>query len=324
MAVVLVFVALLGGALLSLAVGALSIPFRQVLEAIVGSADTPEHAVLWDGRIPRTVLAVVAGSALGVAGALIQAITRNPLADPGVLGVNAGAAFAVVLAVGFLGLTSPAQYLWFAFAGALVVSIGVYLVGGGGRGRVDPIRLTLAGVALGAVLTGVASGLSLLRPQAFDRLRSWTIGTVDIRSLEPTLQIAPFVVLGLLLALAAGPRLNAVSLGDDQATALGVNVMRTRVMSVVAITLLAGAATTAAGSIAFVGLMVPHVARWIAGPDQRWIIALSALLGPVLMLFADVLGRVVAPGEMPVGVVTAFVGAPVLVALARRRKVVRL
>lgn len=323
-AVAVLAVLLVCGVILSLAIGAKSIPIETVLEAVISRGPSADHATIWDGRMPRTALAVVAGIALAVAGALMQAITRNPLADPGVLGVNAGAAFAVVIAVGFLGWTAPLQYIWFSFAGALAVALMVYYVGTGGRSNVDPVRLTLAGVALGAVLTGIGEGLALLRPQAFDRMRVWMIGSVDIRSFEPTLWILPFVAAGLLLALGAGSPLNAIALGDDQAASLGVDVSRTRIACVAAITLLAGSATAAAGSIAFVGLMIPHAARWVSGPDQRWIIALSALMGPILMLYADVLGRVIVAGEMPVGVVTALVGAPVLIMLARRRRVAHL
>ena len=318
-AVVLVAVLLLA-ALLSLSVGARAIPVSTVLDALFSHDASPDHAVVWDGRVPRTALGVVAGLALGVAGALIQGITRNPLADPGVLGVNAGAAFAVVLAVGFLGIDSSLGYIWFAFLGALLATVAVYLVGTGGRHDIDPIRLTLAGVALGAVLTGVGSGLALLRPEAFDQLRTWTIGTLDIRSLTPTWTILPFVLVGLALAIACGRGLNAVALGDDLARSLGVSATRTRVCCLLAITLLAGSATAAAGSIGFIGLMVPHAARRICGPDQRWIIVLSALIAPVILLLADVLGRVIIAGEMQVGIVTAFIGAPVLIALARRRR----
>lgn len=320
---VLVAVALLAASVLSLAIGAQRLPLATVIDAITHRTGSVEHAIIWDGRVPRTILAIVAGAAFGVAGALMQAVSRNPLADPGVLGVNAGASFAIVIAVGFLGVDTIAGFVWFAFAGALVVALAVYLIGTGGR-RVDPVRLTLTGVALGAVLTGIGSGIALLRPEAFDRLRSWTIGTVDVRSLEPTWTIAPFVIIGLLLALLSSRGLNAVALGDDLASSLGVAVVRTRVASIIAITLLAGSATAAAGSIAFVGLMVPHAARWVAGPDQRWIIALSALLAPTLMLVADVIGRVATAGELPVGIVTAFVGAPMLIALARRRRVAHL
>lgn len=322
-AVVLLLIALVLASALSLTIGAQPIALGTVFDALVARNDSLEHAIIWDGRIPRTMLAIVAGIAFGVAGALMQALSRNPLADPGVLGVNAGAALAIVIAAGFLGVGSITGFVWFAFAGALIVSALVYLIGTAGR-RVDPVRLTLTGVALGSVLTGVGSGIALLRPEAFDRLRGWTIGTVDVRTMQPTWTILPFVLIGLVAALLASRGLNAVALGDDLAAALGVGILRTRAASIMAITLLAGSATAAAGSIAFVGLMVPHAARWITGPDQRWIIALSALVGPVLMLVSDVIGRVATAGELPVGIVTAFVGAPMLIALARRRKVVNL
>jgi iron complex transport system permease protein len=186
---------------------------------------------------------------------------------------------------------------------------------------VNPVRLTLAGVALGAVLTGVGSGLTLLNPKAFDHLRSWSVGSLDIRSMDTVVAVAPFMAVGLVVALFAARGMNAVALGEDLATALGSSVNRTRILGVVAITLLSGSATAAAGAIGFVGLTVPHVARWIVGPDQRWILAATLVLSPILLLVADVVGRVAVPGELQVGVVTAFIGAPVLIALARRRKV---
>lgn len=299
-------------------------PPLRVFEALVDPGPTADHATVWDGRVPRTLLGLVAGMALGVAGALIQGLTRNPLADPGILGVNAGAAFFVVLAVGFLGIASISGYIWFAFLGALVASVAVYVIGTGGRREVNPMRLTLAGVALGAVLTGIASGIALLRPEAFAHMRAWNVGSLDVRSLDPLTTILPFVLTGLVLAAAAGRGLDALAMGKDVAASLGSNVLTTRVLSVVAVTLLAGAATAATGAIAFVGLMIPHVARWICGPDQRWIIAFTVVLAPILLLSADIIGRIAVPGEMQAGVVTAFVGAPFLVALARRRRVIAL
>lgn len=311
-------------ALLSLMIGARSIPAATVVEAIVDRQPTPEHAAIWDGRIPRTLLGLAAGGALGVAGALIQGLTRNPLADPGILGVNAGAAFFVVLAVGFGHVASIAGYIWFAFAGALAAAVGVYVIGTGGRRDVDPLRLTLAGVALGAVLTGMGTGIALLRPEAFAHLSAWHVGSLDVRSLQPLTTILPFVLLGLALAGVAGRGLDALAMGEDVARSLGSHVLATRLCAVAAITLLAGAATAAAGAIAFVGLMIPHLARRIVGPDQRWIIAYTVVLAPILLLVADILGRVLVPGEMAAGVVTAFVGAPFLVAIARRRRVIAL
>ncbi|MDO6142192.1 iron chelate uptake ABC transporter family permease subunit [Paenarthrobacter aurescens] len=312
---------LLGAMILSLGVGAKFIPATTVLEAFTNPLDTADHAIILQTRLPRTLMGIAVGISLGVAGALIQAITRNPLADPGILGVNAGASFAMVIAIGVFGIGSLSGYIWFAFIGAILTTAAVYLIGTSGRNEVNPIRLTLAGVALGAVLTGIGSGLTLLNPKAFDHLRSWSIGSLDTRSMESVLTVAPFMAAGLIIALFCVSGLNAVALGDDLATSLGANVNRTRILGVVAITLLSGAATAGAGAIGFVGLMIPHVARWIVGPDQRWILASTVLLAPILLLVSDVVGRIAAPGELPVGVVTAFIGAPVLIALARRRKV---
>lgn len=218
------------------------------------------------------------------------------------------------------GVGSISGYVWFAFAGALVVTVMVYVIGTAGRGAATPVRLTLAGVALGAVLTGMTTALILIDPETFDQMRHWNAGSFAARDLAVLSPVVPFFVVGLLLAAIAARPLNAVALGDDLAAALGTHVVRTRVIVVVAVTLLAGGATAIAGPIAFVGLMVPHVARWIVGPDQRWILAYTIVLAPVMILVSDVIGRVVVrPGEIPVGIVTAFVGAPVLIALVRRK-----
>lgn len=308
--------------LASIAVGSKDIPISTVLDALFAYDDSDDHAIIQALRVPRTLMGLTVGIALGMAGALIQALTRNPLADPGILGVNAGAAFFVVLAVGLFGLTSIQSYIWFAFLGAIVTTVLVYAVGSAGRGGATPVRLTLAGVAIGAVLTGISSGITLLNPTTFDRMRQWGAGSLVAPGYETLWAVLPFIVIGLAIAMLVARSLNAVALGDDLAAALGANLMRTRAFVVVATTLLAGAATAAAGPIGFVGLMVPHVARWIVGPDQRWIFLFTAVLAPVLLLTADIVGRLVMrPGELQVGIVTAFVGAPVLILLARRRKV---
>ena len=307
--------------MLSIAIGAKDVPFSTVWDALWSYDNSGDHIIVRDLRIPRTILGLIVGVALGIGGALIQAITRNPLADPGILGVNAGAAFAVALAVGVFGVASIWAYIWFAFAGAVVVMVFVYALGSIGRGGATPIRLTLAGVAIGAVLTGITSGLILLDPEAFDQMRFWNAGSIAGRGLEVSGAVAPFVVAGLVLAFVIARPLNAVAMGDDLARSLGANVARTRVIGVIAVTLLCGAATAAAGPISFLGLMVPHVARWIVGPDQRWILAYTLVGGPIVLLLSDVIGRVIIrPGEMQVGIVTAFVGAPVLIFLVRRGK----
>jgi iron complex transport system permease protein len=251
----------------------------------------------------------------------MQSFSRNPLADPGILGVNAGAAFAVALTVAVLGIQSSLLLIWPAFLGALVVTVAVALVGSSGRGPADPIRLTLAGVAVGAVLSGITSGMMLSDPDAFDLMRGWNAGSLLGRGLDIILPVVPFIAAGLAVAFVLGRALNALALGDDLARAQGIPVGAVRVASIGAITVLAGAATALVGPLSFVGLMVPHVVRWIVGPDQRRILPLSALAAPIVVLIADVLGRVIiAPAEVPAGIVTAFVGAPVLIALARRRK----
>ena len=318
----LVAIALLGIAvLLSIAIGAKDIHLFVVWNALWHPRPVSDDYVVRSLRVPRTIIAVLVGAALGVSGALIQALTRNPLADPGILGVNAGAAFAVSLGVSAFGIGSISGYLWFAFAGALLVTVAVYLIGAAGRGGADPVRLVLAGVAVGAVLAGITTGLTLANPRAFDQMRSWNAGSVVGRGLDVGWPVLPFLAVGLLLAAVCARPLNAIALGDDLARSLGANVVRTRVIVVVAVTLLAGGATAIAGPIAFVGLMVPHVARWIVGPDQRWILAYTVVFAPILLLVSDVVGRVLMrPGEIPVGIVTAFVGAPVLIAMIRRTK----
>lgn len=311
--------------LLSVAVGSKNIPLSTVLESLVDNTGRGDAYVIWSMRMPRTAVALAVGIALGVAGALIQALTRNPLADPGILGVNAGAAFFVTLGVGVFGAATIEDYVWFAFLGALVVTVAVYLIGSAGRAGADPIHLVLAGVAIGAVLDGIVTAMILTDPQTFDQLRGWNAGSVVGRGWDMLLPVLPFLVVGVLIALAVAGSLNAIALGDDLARTLGANITRTRVLVVVAVTLLAGGATAIAGPIGFVGLMVPHVARWIVGPDQKWILGYTIVLAPTLVLAADILGRVlIRPGEFPVGIVTAFVGAPVLIVLVRRRKAVGL
>lgn len=319
---VLALAAFAAACVVSILVGSKTLSFDELVHAFTAYSGTPADQIVVELRVSRTIVGIIVGAALGVAGALIQALTRNPLGDPGILGVNAGASFFVAIAVGFFGIGTAAGYLWFAFAGALVATVVVYLIGATGRRGIDTLRMTLAGVAVGAVLTGITTAMMLLDPITFNKLRGWDAGTFVERGTDVFLPALPFVVIGLVIALVVAPPLNALGLGDDLASSLGARVVSTRVLTVVAITLLAGAATAVAGPILFVGLMVPHVARWIVGPDQRWIMPYSLLLAPTLLLVSDVIGRVVlAPGEVPVGIVTAFVGAPVLIYLVRRTRV---
>lgn len=272
-------------------------------------------------RIPRTLLGILVGVALGVAGALMQGHTRNPLADPGLLGVNAGAAFLVVVGIYALGMTSLFSYVWFAFAGAFAASVLVFLLGSLGRGGPTPVTLALAGVALAALLQALTSALVLSDTQTLDAYRFWAVGAIAGRDTSITVQVAPFLAAGLILAVANAPGLNLLSLGEDVARGLGQRVVLTRCTGLAAITLLTGAAVAACGPMWFLGLVAPHVARAFTGPDYRWLLPASGLAGAVLLLVADVIGRlVVRPGELQVGIVLALIGAPFFIALVRRRR----
>jgi len=318
--------ALLGFAiLLSLAVGARSIPLHEVVDALLGRTATENAAVVTDVRLPRTMLGVLVGIALGLAGALMQGLTRNPLADPGLLGVNAGASAAVITALGFFGITGSTGYVWFAFAGAAIASVLVYGIGSMGRGGATPVRLALAGTALTAAFIAYTYAVALTDPLLLQRYNQWSVGSLSGRGTDELWLALPCVALGALICVGLARTLNALALGDDSARALGAHAGRARIAGACSITLLAGAATAAAGPISFVGLTVPHVARAITGTDQRWVLAYSAVLGGALVLLADVLGRVVArPSEVQVGVVLAVVGVPVFIAIVRRRRIAEL
>lgn len=301
---------------LSLAVGARSLPLAEVWHGLL-SEDSPAYAIVRQMRLPRTLLGLLVGAALGVAGALMQSVTRNPVADPGLLGVNAGAAAAVVTAIALFGVTSPRSYIWFAFLGAVAVTALVWTVSGGRAAT--PVRLVLAGAALNAALYAYVTAVEVLDTATLDRVRFWTVGSLAAAQPRTVTAILPFIAVGLLLSLALTRPLNALALGDDSARSLGAHPVRIRLLSIVAITLLCGAATAACGPISFVGLLVPHLARLWTGPDLRWSVPYSALLGPITLLGADVFGRVAArPGEIQVGVATAVLGGLFFVWAVRR------
>jgi len=314
------------GSLMSLAVGAKAIGWTTVIDAFASfdAADT-DHLIVRELRLPRTLLAVLVGASLGTAGALMQGVTRNPLADPGLLGVNAGASFAVVLAIWTFGISSVGGLVWFAFVGAALASIAVYALGSAGRGGATPVRLALAGAALAALLFALTRAVTLLDQATLDQFRFWAVGSLAGRSDGIAGQIVGFVAVGLVLAIAVARQLDALVLGEDAARALGVRVNLTRVTSALAITLLCGSAVAAAGPIAFVGLVVPHVVRVVFGPDQRWLLPTSALAGAALLLWCDTIGRVAArPGEVQVGIMTAAIGGPAFVLLVRRTRMAQL
>ncbi|MDX6744038.1 iron ABC transporter permease [Actinocorallia sp. A-T 12471] len=309
---------------LSLAVGARDLPLHTVWDALRADDGSEAAHIVRHLRLPRTLLAVLVGAGLGLAGALMQALTRNPLADPGLLGVEIGAAMAVVVAISLLGITQAWVYVWFALAGSAVASVVVYLLGASGR-AVNPERMVLAGAAVSAALTACVAALLLLDGQAFDKYRFWVVGSLAGRELSLLWEVGPFIASGALIAFGLGRGLNALALGEETGKALGVPAGQVRVAGALAVTLLCGGATAIAGPIGFVGLAVPHMARLVTGPDNRWVLPYSAVLAALLIVAADVLGRIVAaPTEVEVGVVMAFLGAPVFIALCRRRRIAQL
>lgn len=315
-------VLLIGAAAASLFWGSNPLPAAVVWHTLTApdQAEPTAAAVVLQGRVPRTVLVIVVGAALGVAGALIQALTRNPLADPGVLGINAGAALAVVGSVALFGRADIHFYLWFSFLGAALAAAGVYLLGG--LAAATPLRLALAGVAISMAISSLVQLVITGNQNAFNEFRLWAAGSMENRGWPVVTAVLLPILIGLLVAVLVAPGLNALALGDEAGSALGVNVPRVRLLVIIAVTLLAGAATAAVGPIMFVGLGVPYLARAICGPDQRWVVPLAALAAPVVMLGADIFARlIVAPQEVQTGIITALIGGPVFIALVRRRRI---
>lgn len=314
---------LLIAVLLSLAVGSRQIAPGEVVQALLHGGSSDDAQVVRALRVPRTVIGVLAGAALAVAGTVMQGITRNPIAEPGILGVSQGASVGVVCAIAFLGVHTLTGYVWFAFVGAAVAAVAVYAVASGGYRGASPVKLALAGAAMNAFLASVVSGIVTTDAHALDEFRFWQVGSISGRGSDVIGQIWPFVAAGLLLVAAMARGLDALALGDDAAKGLGHNVALLRVLGAVGATVLTGAAVAAVGPIAFTGLAVPHIARALVGAAHRWVLPVAALLGPVMILASDVLGRIVfPPSEVPVAVMTALLGVPFLIALVRRRTVV--
>lgn len=312
-------------ALLSLALGSRDIAPFEVLGVLTDPTAGADATVIREMRLPRTLLAIAVGAALAVSGAILQGLARNPLADPGILGINSGAAVAVVTTAFVFGSMPIAGTVWFAFLGAGVSTVAVYVIASVGREGATPVKLALAGVCLTALCGSVTSALVLADPDALEELRMWQVGALGGRYFPVLTQVLPFLAVGLIAALFAGRMLNLLSLGDELARGLGLRTGAARAALFVIVAVLCGAATAACGPIVFVGLMVPHAARLITGPDYRWILAYSALLGPLLLLGADIVGRLVLPGgEIPVGVVIGVLGAPAFILLVRFRRLVEI
>jgi len=308
--------------LASVMVGASSIAPGTVLTAFLhfDPADT-QHLVIVEKRLPRTLIGLLVGIALGLAGTAAQGLTRNPIADPGILGVSFGASLFVVLGISIVGVSSLSGYVWFAFAGAAIASVLVFSVASLGRDGATPVKLALVGSAVSAACGSLITAIVLSDTQVLNSVRFWQVGAIAGRGYDVLWQMLPTFLIGAILALVLGRQLNGLALGDDVARGLGQRIGVTRLLGAAAIVLLCGSATAAAGPIAFVGLAVPHIVRVFTGSDYRRVLLVSAIVGPIMLIACDILGRVIAPpGELEVGIVTAFVGAPFFIALVRRRK----
>lgn len=308
--------------LASLAWGSKNVGFSEAINALLNSNDASFAALVVRERIPRTIFGIMAGASLGISGALMQSITRNPMADPSILGVNTGASLFVVIGIAFFNINSANQYIWLALAGAGITAVVVYFIGSIGNGGTTPIKLALAGAATSAVLTSLVSAIILPRSDAMDKFRFWQVGSIGGANWDSIKLILPFVIVGLIISIASTPALNVLALGDDVATGLGVNIGVIRIICAVAGVILSGATTAIAGPIAFIGLMIPHTIRLIFGSNLNGIVPLSAIGGAALLIISDVIGRVIgSPGEVQVGIITAFIGAPILIMIARKAKV---
>ncbi len=312
--------------ILSLCLGARSIPLSTVWDALFHyNPAVPEQGIIRESRVLRTAIGVLAGAALALAGALTQTITRNPLADPGLLGINAGSALAIVIGITVFGVSGFSPQLWLSFLGAGLAGVAVFAIGGRGAGMSSPVRLALGGAALTAVLGSLTTALLLLNPEALSTFRFWLAGSLIARAQAPLFALAAAGVLAVLIAAMVTRSLGALALGDDSAASLGTHPGRSRALVMVAVTLLAGLATAIAGPIAFIGLAVPHLVRGVTGARLGWLFALSVPVGAAVILLCDVAGRLIArPGEVPVGVTTALLGGAVLALMARKLTVVTL
>lgn len=306
---------------LSLAVGARFVPLGEVVLSLFGTGDQNVLNIVGELRVTRTVNAVICGVALGAAGVLMQALTRNPIADPGMLGVSAGASFGVVAGMSVLGALGVGGTIWLALAGAALASAVIFWFSGTRFASGSPVRLILAGVAFSAILAGLSQAIVLTDETVLDAFRFWRVGSLTARPVEEALPLVVFIIVGVILALLLGPALNLMALGDDSAIALGVKPGVVRAFVLLAVTLLCGTATAIAGPIAFVGLVIPHLLRRLVGPDLRIVLPLSLLAAPAMLLLADTLGRVIGGGgEVQVGIVTALIGGPLLIAFVVGRR----
>ncbi|MDX0559223.1 iron chelate uptake ABC transporter family permease subunit [Sinorhizobium medicae] len=303
----------------SLTIGTTAIPLGDALRAIISEGTSHQDVVISTIRLPRVLTAIIVGSTLGVAGALMQAVTNNPLASPDLLGISAGAAFAVVISIVFFDAQSPLVFLWFAFGGAAVAGILVYMVASTGVSGVTPVKLALSGAVLSVFLGSVSASLLIFDMKAIDIIRLWSVGSLTGKDMAAVAAVAPFALAGVAATLLLAREVSTLSLGADVAQAVGQNVLLWRLVSGALVVLMAGSSVALAGPIGFVGLVVPHVVRLSLGTDYRWILPFCAISGALLVVMADGLQRSLTGIDVPVGVTLALVGAPFFIWLARLR-----
>lgn len=313
-------VLLMGCLLLSITLGAADIDLGTVWKALTAFDGSTNHLIITTVRLPRALIALVVGAALAVAGSLMQGLTRNDLADPGILGISAGAALAVVITTFLIGTTSVQIYTLVAFAGGAIAAIAVYTLGSVGRGGMTPLKLVLAGAVLAYLLSALTTGILILNQRTLDEVRFWLAGSVAGRDLNILLQVLPYILIGLIIAFSIGKQITALTLGEDVAKGLGLNIVWVKAIAVMVVVLLAGSAVALAGPIGFVGLVVPHMVRFWVGIDYRWLLPYAAVWGAALLSLADLAARlVIKPQELPVGIMTALIGAPFFIYLARSK-----
>ena len=306
----------------SLAFGSKNIDLKIVIDTLRNLSNNSFEAIVIKERIPRTIFSLLAGASLGIAGTLMQSITRNPIADPSILGINTGASLFVVLGIAFLGITTYKEYIILALIGGLVTAIAVYFIASIGSGGISPIKLALSGVIISAILSSLINILMLPRSEVMSSFRFWQVGSVSGVTWQSIIVMLPFIIIGMILSFVVAPALNALALGDEVAIGLGVKVGLTRIISSISAILLCSTVTALAGPIGFIGLMSPHIIRMLFSNNIKLIIPISAFMGGILLTFSDVIGRIVgSPSELEVGIVTAFIGAPIFILISMKAKV---
>ncbi|WP_019377436.1 FecCD family ABC transporter permease [Virgibacillus halodenitrificans] len=299
--------------------GLTKVTTQTLVNSIYHFDGSNEHIIIQQARIPRALIAAAVGGSLAIAGAIMQGLTNNPLASPSLFGVNAGASFLVVVGISFLGFTSSGSFTWLAFAGAAVSSIIVYVLGSMGRDGITPIKITLAGAAIAALFSSLTQGILTLNESALDQVLFWLAGSVQGRDIDVLIGVLPYLILGWLASIFIGKQMNVLTMGEDIAKGLGQKTLLIKIVGAIIVVLLAGGSVAIAGPIGFIGIVIPHISRWFVGIDYRWIIPYSGLLGAMLLLMADIAARyIIMPAEVPVGVMTAFIGVPFFIYIARR------